>query len=118
MNTVTYYSINVNPAEAWLAFIILSDGSRLNIVFSADTEQKAVEKAVNFYETEKNKQKAIVGSSKPEEDTEASKSGRGQHFAGKAWLIHEVTRQKIRVPHAEVNDYLSKGYIRGGPRSK
>lgn len=45
--------------------------------------------------------------------------GKQHHLAGKVWLIHKVTREKVRVEPEIAEDRLATGHWeRGGPRSK
>lgn len=39
-------------------------------------------------------------------------------LAGSVWVIHHQLRQKSRIPSSELDSYLNKGYIRGGPRTQ
>lgn len=118
IEVVTYYSANAKPNEVWLAYVVLPDGNQWLVRFTGQTEAIAREKAVQLYAAERTKFEARINA---EEDVivDVSKhqDGRGHHFAGKAWLIHKITRVKIRVPMAEVEQYLGE-YERGGPRSK
>jgi hypothetical protein len=116
IEVATYVSQNAKPNERWLAYVILPDGSQWLVRFTGETEEIARSKALRLYESEVAKRKAHV---EPDEEVNVSQSSdrRGQHFAGKAWLIHKQTRVKIRVPIAEVESYLGE-YERGGPRSR
>jgi len=123
---VTYYSANAKPKERWLAYAILPDGNQWQVRFTGETEEVAKSKAIRLYEAEL--AKYAGGEHKPVEQKPSDgwsaganpwpvSQGRGAHFAGKAWLIHKETRQKIRVPVEQVEQYLGE-YERGGPRSK
>ncbi len=119
VDVVTYSSVNANPKERWMAYIVLPNGSLWLVRFVGETEQIAKDKAIRLWEAERAKVSA-----QPINDGFAAKAewpkpadGRGSHFAGKAWLIHKETREKIRVPVEEVSKYLNE-YDRGGPRSK
>lgn len=50
--------------------------------------------------------------------TEVANAKRGQNFSGTAWVIHEITREKRRIPSSELEKFLNDGWVRGGPRSK
>jgi hypothetical protein len=108
-NIVTYHSLNAKSSEQWLAYVVLPDGNQWLVRFTGETEEIAKAKAVRLYESECSK--------RPTDLDEDFVDGRGQHFKGKAWLIHKITREKIRVPLEQVDEYLGE-YERGGPRSK
>jgi hypothetical protein len=113
---VTYYSANAKPSERWLAYAVLPDGNQWLVRFTGETEEVAKAKCIALYEAERAKRKAYA-----EDDEEVNLAekhdARGAHFAGKAWLIHKITREKIRVPKEDVEQYLGE-YERGGARSK
>jgi hypothetical protein len=48
----------------------------------------------------------------------AVESARGKHFIGKVWVANTTTKDKRRVPEAELSDYYAKGYVKAGPRTK
>lgn len=111
--TITYHSINANPSECWMAYVVLPNGKRWDVQSLAATEEVAIEKLVKLYESE------IVKYAKCDvSHDEPVTSGRGAHFVGKVWMIHSFTRNKIRVDASEVEKYEAEGYIKGGPRSK
>src|SRR5690349_2755854 len=122
-NVVTYFSQNAKPAEQWLAYVVLPDGNQWLVRFTGETEEIAKGKAIRLYESERNRlviekpMRHDDSMTKDEEDEDITTDRRGQHFKGKAWLIHKVTRQKIRVPVEQVDEYLEE-YERGGPRSR
>jgi DUF438 domain-containing protein len=47
-----------------------------------------------------------------------TKSNRGQHFIGTTWVVNSDLKDKKRIPVSELDAYLAKGYVKGGPRSK
>ncbi len=56
-----------------------------------------------------------------QEVAQAPKPGRGEHlkqFAGKVWMLNRSTGERARVLPGEVESYASRGFERGGPRSK
>ena len=123
-DVVTYYSVNAREKERWLTFAVLPNGNQWMVRFTGETEAIAKSKAIQFYEAERAKYKHPEAEQTKVDDNSFTTSnpwpapqGRGHHFAGKAWLIHKVTREKIRVPQEEVSKYLNE-YERGGPRSK
>lgn len=105
-------------------------GSNLFMSFFGATRIEAIERAENWYTRERARQfKLEAGVDRASHDSEnrASinpsvsgliNSGKGSHLRGIAWMVHEVTREKIRVPVAEVEAYVAKGYFKGGARSK
>ncbi len=42
----------------------------------------------------------------------------GAQFAGKVWMLNRATGERARVLPGEVESYTSRGFERGGPRSK
>ena len=121
MHIVTYHSANAKPEKAWVAYIVLLNGNYWGVRFDGPNEQYVIDKARAQWEVER---KRVMDSpindidGEDEEEVDEKPTGRGSHFVGKAWLIHTVTREKIRVPKEEVDKYLLNGYERGGPRSK
>lgn len=124
INTITYFSQNATPSEAWMAYALLPNGKRWNVYATGSTEAEAVGKIVSLYESERAKVKPVdpwSALAKPLIDAIPEKyaTGRGSHFVGKSWLINKATREKIRVPTGDVNKYLETGeWEKGGPRSK
>ena len=114
---VTYYSSQAKEHERWLAYAVLPDGNQWLVRFTGSTEEIARSKCERLYESERAKYAARNNSEADDVDLSQSIDRRGSHFAGKAWLIHKVTRVKIRVPLDQVESYLGE-YERGGPRSK
>lgn len=116
----------------WLAFIVLPNGKLWDVRFSGATEEEAKLKAIELWESERVKAglipndpayssfvdpwSEVSSSSKPEKLT--SGLGRGSHLRGKTWMRHKETRDLIAVPLTEITLYESRGYERGGPRSK
>jgi hypothetical protein len=43
--------------------------------------------------------------------------GRGKANIGKVWMVNKATGQRARVEAGSVDDFQSRGYVRGGPRS-
>lgn len=39
-------------------------------------------------------------------------------LTGSVWVINHQTREKSRVPANELDNYLAKGYVKGGPRTQ
>ncbi len=48
----------------------------------------------------------------------AAVQGRGECFTGKVWMLNRSTNERARVDPGEVESYASRGFERGGPRSK
>lgn len=106
---VTYRSENAPREElTWMAQVVLPNNNYWGVYFTGSTEQEAVLKAIKCWNAEEAKL-----------NPDGSKvDGRGSHFAGKVWMIHKQTREKIRIDAGQVAEYEFKGYERGGPRSK
>ena len=133
MNIITYHSINATPAKAWLAQIMLDSGDYWGVYCTAATEGEVRAKAYDLWVSEKARlsksptaaDAMIMGFKSREPYIEPTKAlndpwkdaAKQHHLAGKVWLIHKQTREKIRV---EPNDIrISNGdWERGGPRSK
>lgn len=122
MNLTTYQSAKAWPEKRWLAHMELGKGVYMS--FFGKTEEEALAKANDFWQRETERQKALMADAiakpKPVEAAtdEVKSEGRGAHFVGKVWMIHNHTRQKIRIDSSEVSLYEGRGYVRGGPRSK
>lgn len=116
---VTYHSTNAKPNEAWLAYVVLPSGEQWLVRFAASTEAAAAEAAKARWESE---QKRYAPVSAVYDDSFAKDAaiinGRGAHFAGKLWVIHQTTRELKRIDPSELDSHLGAGYVRGGPRSK
>jgi hypothetical protein len=120
IDVVVYHSTNSKPDEAYLAFVVLPDGNQWLVRFTGQTAAIAEDKARRLYEAERAKFAARNQMHEDDAEVDVAKpaaDGRGHHFAGKAWMIHRVTRVKIRVPKADVASYLGE-YDLGGARSK
>ena len=126
MDIATYHSTNTpNRNEAWVGYILMPrDGRQLTIRFSGPDEQTVLDRAHRFYEA--HVVKHVESPSRPVEpesdsiefDTTGSGPGRGQHSAGKTWLLNRTTGERARVSNREVPGYLARGFIKAGPRSK
>lgn len=114
---ITYHSSNAKPAEQWLAYVVLPDGNQWLVRFTGETEEIAKAKAIRLYESESSKMQQRNNDDEVYTQQIGRADRRGHHFAGKAWLIHKITREKIRVPNEQVEQYLAE-WERGGPRSK
>lgn len=115
-SVVTYHSENAPREElTWMAQVVLSNGKFWGMYFIGKTEQEAVDKAVNQWN---NIYKDIKDFEKVENEMIEKPSGRGHHLAGKVWMIHKTTREKVRIDPDQVIEYEFKGYEKGGPRSK
>lgn len=110
IKTITYHSQNANPYEQWIAYIIMANGQRWNVAAFAVSEDEAIEEITNLWAIERSKIKIID----PWGDIEPKQ----HHLAGKIWMIHKETRNKVRISLTEITMYENKGYIRGGPRSQ
>ena len=47
-----------------------------------------------------------------------SLGGKGAHFIGTTWVAHMVTKDKRRIQKSDLEEYLAKGYVKAGPRTK
>lgn len=123
MQIVTYHSTNAKPSEAWMAFVVLPNGSTVQVHFKAATEQSAKDNAETFYIAEKERQLKLCGTSAAEPVSNPvvssePKSGRGAGFVGSVWVLNRSTGHKARIQASELAGYEANGYVRGGPRSK
>jgi hypothetical protein len=117
---ITYrvHSGNPKPGFEWSAYIVLPNGEYWAVRFNGSTEELAKSKAIALWTKEQERFKRFAEDEDEEEiDVSAKHDRRGAHFSGKAWLIHKITREKIRVPKEDVEQYLGE-YERGGARSK
>ena len=118
MNIITYHSANAKPHEAWLAYAELPNGEQWLVRFTGATEAEAVAKAEARWESEQKRYRSH-NELEPALSAASFKSdGRGQAFAGKVWVINRDTQHLCRIDPGELDSYLAKGYVRGGPRSK
>lgn len=124
-DVVTYSSVNAKIDEAWIGYIVLGDGSYWGVRFSGASEEIVVSHALRVWEQERAKYglKPVIEADKPVEPSGWSSApvkvdGRGHHLAGKVWMINRATADKVRIEPSQVADYESRGYVRGGPRSK
>jgi hypothetical protein len=44
--------------------------------------------------------------------------GRGKAAVGTAWLLNRETGERARVSNGEVENYLARGFIKAGPRTR
>ncbi len=128
MNIVVYETEQAGPKK-FLAHVNL--GNDIYMSFFGAYQVQAVERAEAWYARERAHQLVLEAgvdraSANLEKRTGINPSGsglnpgggRGAHFIGKVWMIHQVTRAKVRVPAGEVAGMEATGYVRGGPRSK
>jgi hypothetical protein len=136
-DVVTYRSDNAARDNLrWVAYVVLPNGKYWGVMFTGETEEIAVAKAIELWNSERarfsliqepkfNKPEAFaapISSSNPWAATRTSelpfKDGRGAHFAGKLWMRHIETRKLVRVSANQVDSHLANGYERSSPRSK
>jgi len=117
MNVCVFETSDEAPdGKNMVAFIYLNN-IRLDIVFSGNSRDELIEKAVKFYETERPKAKAVLGSEseinissqKSEKTTAASTHG----LSGSKWIINRATKHRLRIPSEKLAEYLSQGYVAG-----
>lgn len=131
MNIVTYHSTNAKPNEAWLAYVVLPNGEQWLVRCTGHSELEAKTKAQVLWDREQKKYRAhndlvdaeagdvkVVHNHGTPNSFSVAPSGRGAHFAGKVWVIHQTTRELKRIDPKELDSHLADGYVRGGPRSK
>ena len=128
----TYEGKDEWGSKKYLAHMNL--GNDLYMSFFGATAKEAEERARNWYATETAKYKRIdksepeakadekfmEGSQWGNSDWSKPADGRGQHFAGKIWMVKHMadgTKDKKRVDPSELSKYIELGYIKGGPRS-
>ena len=46
------------------------------------------------------------------------RQGKGAHFIGTTWVAHMETKDKRRIHKSDLEEYLAKGYVKAGPRTK
>lgn len=103
----------------WLAFIVLPNGKLWDVRFSGATEEEAKQKAFELWERERKIYEVVqIYKEIEEKGIDPWASEKQHHLAGKIWMIHKETREKIRIPLTEISMYEQRGYERGGPRSK
>lgn len=124
INIATYSSENAKTEYRWVAYIVLSNGDYLGVMFRAATEDAVKLKAEQFWQVESQRP---INQMAEDDETEAkpvaadpwSKSTlRGQQFVGKVWMRHKETRELIRVPAEQLQQMLDSGYEKSGPRAK
>lgn len=121
LNIVTYRaSENVKPEYQWIAYIVLSNGDYLGVMFRDYSEAAVKAKAAQFWETE-SKKRYITQMGDDDDEIEVktviSESNGTHHLLGKVWMINEATREKRRVLPEQV-EALGPGWVKGGPRSR
>lgn len=123
VDVVTYHSQNAKPHEAWIGYVVLSDGNQLQIRISAASEQQVIARAQAFWSAEKARQDRVRASIGTDIATGGENliserpSGKGQLFLGKVWMLRRQTGERARVEAGEVAGYEARGYIKAGPRS-
>lgn len=65
----------------------------------------------------KKNQKELTSAEISDNNTD-NNEGRGSHLIGLKWIGNPISKERIRVPENQLNDYINKGWIRIGPRSK
>lgn len=124
---ITYHSHNAKPDEAWIAYVILPDGSNWGVRFTGATEADATLRARTLYEREKSRMSAmnygdygkVVDNNEPVKPSgwPMPSVGKGAVFAGKVWMKNFVTNERARVDPSQLAEYEAKGYVKAGPRS-
>jgi hypothetical protein len=130
---VTYHSANAATHEAWLAYPVFN-GEQWLVRSTGKTEADALVKAKEIMTKEAHKQAGLIASVKPDvvdasfkfpSKPDASPSaggGRGKVFIGKTWMVLRdkkgVVVERARVADDQLTEYETKGWTRGGPRTK
>jgi hypothetical protein len=103
---ITYkvHSGNPKPGFEWTAYVVLPNGEYWGVRFNGSTEELAKSKAIALWTKEQERFKRFAADdggpaydslADDEIDVSEKHDRRGAHFAGKAWLIHKVTRKKL-----------------------
>lgn len=115
IRTVTYFAPLAAEQERWAVTAFMPNGDKAHIIAFGPTEEFARNKIVGLIERELARYSKTV----PSEEISRPVTGRGAHFIGKTWVIHNVTREKRRVDTAEATKLIESGeWAKGGPRSK
>ncbi len=66
---------------------------------------------------------AVEGDESPSESLAGNSSVqhhrvKGAHFIGTTWVAHMETKDKRRIHKSDLEEYLAKGYVKAGPRTK
>lgn len=99
----------------WLALMDFDNNTFMP--FFGASKADAVNRAEAFLEREKARW-LRADSSGTENLTSERPAGKGQVFLGKVWMLNRETGERARVDAGEVAGFESRGYVRGGPRSK
>jgi hypothetical protein len=123
VDVVTYSSENANPKEKWMAYIVLPNGELWLVRFTGETEQIAKDKAIRLYEAERAKVRATEPSEVKADgfssNTAWPKPSSGHHLAGKRWIIHVASREKLRIEEGRAAEMVASGeWNYCGPRAK
>lgn len=96
------------------------NGERTGIYFTAKTQEAALAAARDFVEriARVPKPEPVVTRRDPPREIAMQVKATGHAGIGKVWVIHHEARDKRPVPLAELESYLARGYVRGGPRSQ
>ena len=133
MQFVTYHSTNSNPAEAWVAYIVLN-GEPLLVRCCGHTEAEAIQRCTDWYIAEDARQRQITGRVELSEDevpstpykkhwadgpsSQAPKATDNDHGGiGKVWMLNHLTKQRARVNPNEIDNMIAQGYEKGGPKT-
>ncbi len=90
--------------------------------FSKYPPEISYPKSVNFVDKEKVvENKPVLIEERKEvmvEDIIQNKEEKVHRLNGSVWMINFQLKDKKRVPADKVNDFIAKGYEKGGPRTK
>jgi hypothetical protein len=129
-------------ATPWLGYVVMPNGKRLEIPFFGDSEQNVRTRALAFWDKESARQRSLgaadlepvadidqdepaklVMAQRPKPAAKPAAApgkgpGKGKVFKGKVWMINRKNGERARVDPAYVTAYETRGFVRGGPRSK
>lgn len=124
-----YYDISDKavPERAFLAYIVLDNGTLWGVRFEGTSEESVKAKALACWQREQAKAKQLEPHVSDGETTNSTHSLnaselRIHHNAGKVWMIRRDADGRIsdkrRVTEEQASALLWAGWERGGPRSK
>jgi hypothetical protein len=119
MQILTYHSKNAPFHKAWVAYPVIDD--LFLVRCEATTEADAIARAEAWFVKEKARQAVLVGTSEDEDESSMfnrAMDGRGQGFTGKVWMLNRSTGDRARVMPDQLQQYVARGYVQAGPRSK
>ena len=88
--------------------------------FSKYPPEVSYPKSINFVEKNKPLAEKVIVENKPhiEETIIENKVEKEHKLNGTVWMINFELKDKKRIPADKVNEFIAKGYEKGGPRTK